>query len=129
MDFSSIKTYYNWERRPAYVTPDGRTVHFLYTLGATGERFEGGQIWAFESEVSPVDAESSSAAAKRIGQLSWNRKTVQYIEVNEEWGRQNIATEMWRLARVEEPGLSLGSQLSSTGGKQFARHLRENGML
>lgn len=65
---------------------------------------------------------SIPGARHRIGRLTWNRRTIQDIRVDEKWHGQGIAKELLRLAREVEPNLRHAPPAHrSKDGEQFVR--------
>lgn len=117
------RPWQDWEARPAFKTKDeSRRVHPFYALGANGERYEGGTIHVHDVEVALEDIGHPPGMRHRIGYLTWNRRTIQYVEVDEAWQRQGIATELLRLAREVEPHLRHAPCANrSESGEAFVR--------
>lgn len=109
-----------WERRPAFTTKHGAQVHPLYTLGANGDRYNGGTIYVYDAEVALEDADYPPGLKHRVGWMTWNADVIVYVEVAEPWKRQGIATEIFRLAQEVAPNLRHAEQRTPEAEKWIA---------
>lgn len=116
------KPYQDWERRPVFTTKDGRQVYPMYALGAHGDRYGGGTIEAYDTEVALDDMGFPPALRHRVGFLTWHRSNViEYVDVRPEWQCQGIARHMLCLAREVCPGLRHAPPPRSDAGELFVR--------
>lgn len=93
-----------WERRPALTTDRGE-VHFTYTPGANGDRHNGGQIHAFDTEIPLEDIDHPPGRRHLLGRLTWNGNVIDYIGIDDSWHRKGIGTHMYGIAREINPRL------------------------
>lgn len=97
--------YQQWEKRPPFVTKDGRTVYPLY---APAYASHGSHIRVFDRDVDPADYEvEHSLLRHRVAFLDWHGRVVSHVETDPAWRQQGIARAMLAIARSEdiEPSL------------------------
>lgn len=100
-----------WEKRPAFDTKDGRRVYPIHT-GTDGSL---GQVWVYDTDVDPRNPDLDYSVTKdhRVALLTYSRGRVVYVGTGRNslrvgeapWEGQGIASEMFRLAQEESPGL------------------------
>lgn len=116
------KPYWDWEHLLTFTTKDGRRVHLLYSPGYAGDKSgPAGKVWAYDVEVDPEDPAVEHALRRdhRVAHLGWDHTEVAYIETDEGWQRQGLATEMFRIARVFHPDLRHSSSQRTDDAKAW----------
>lgn len=113
---------------PAFEAKNGTPLYPVHIEGAYGSP-DGGTIYVYDGPppTDPARMGLRYGDSLPIASLTWNRKTIQFVQVANEpaapWQQQGVATNMWRLAREIEPELRHAPchERSSDEGEAFVR--------
>lgn len=126
--------YQRWEKRPSFMTKDGRRVYPIYAPAYGGQE---DHIRVFDRDVDPADYEvEHSLREHQVASLDWRGRTISNVETGRveapghpapdepSWHRQGIARAMLEIARAKdiEPALQHAACTQrSEAGERFVR--------